>query len=214
MPDFSKMMNWNAGSQYVSNVSIISSDGTRFFGSKFFGKEDIWLLNLWTIARCTACLKAGETTFLRMLLFGWLLALSPADSFSISPPPCGMVEWFPNEVYYLQHLFFCWDSVGLESSGLLSSQRRKRRVLILQHLFCEMCSCMRTFWTVGWRNIAIDLVLYLVRKSCRTVFLYREMSTWELEYSFSISQNQITIMCNAREASVALASGASGSVLH
>lgn len=124
------------------------------------------------------------------------------------------VEWFPNEVYYLQHLFFCWDSVGLESSGLLSSQRRKRRVLILQHLFCEMCSCMRTFWTVGWRNIAIDLVLYLVRKSCRTVFLYREMSTWELEYSFSISQNQITIMCNAREASVALASGASGSVLH
>lgn len=95
MPDFSKMMNWNAGSQYVSNVSIISSDGTRFFGSKFFGKEDIWLLNLWTIARCTACLKAGETTFLRMLLFGWLLALSPADFFSISPPPLwngGMVS--------------------------------------------------------------------------------------------------------------------------
>jgi len=72
------------------------------------------LLNLWTIAGCTACLMAEET-FQRRLLLG-----RPRILFLRI---FGSTEFFElrfSQVLILQHLFFCSDGLGLEPSGFLS----------------------------------------------------------------------------------------------
>merc|ERR1712167_213155 len=94
----------------------------------------------------------------------------------------------------------------LESSGLLSSQCRKRRLLILQHLFCwsvQLHAHLLNSWRMAnhcHRTGAISDTEILRDNLFRKVL--RSWTTLLVSW-----QNQVAIICVAREVPGALASG-------